>query len=198
MKFLTPIFDPDEVKRIRETLTRVVHPSSEGDILLRKQAGWVAVPVESYSHITLMNEEQLRQLFLAHGYQDLLAVALEPMGEFPSVFVVPATAEGIEEYNRECGHFYFALFAGAPDWVIINTVDEFDVITGSPEFVSQLLGCEPEEAFVRFQEYADRLSPIFMKQLKKHMLSINSYFRDNYPTAEVGSEFTVIKLPQCN
>lgn len=193
MDFLRPVSIPEEVNKVHEILSRVVRRSSEGDILLTKQAGWVAVPVESYSHITDLNQEQMQQTFLACGYRDLLAVALEPLLEFPSVLLVPATVEGIEEFNRQCGHFNFALFAGAPDWVIIRTLTEFDVVSGSVEFVSQLLNSEIESAFSRFQEFAENF-PDSMISIKEYLLLIEKYLHDNYPHAEVGSSIPIIRL----
>lgn len=198
MEFIIPIIAPNQVRKIYETLNKVVRHSSEGDILLRKQAGWIAVPVESYSNITSLNEEQLKELLLVRGYQNLFAVALELLGDLPSTYVVPTTVKGIGDYALHFSSFYFALFAGEPDWVIIQTVDEFDILAGPADFINQLINCEPEKALEDFKEHAQAFPIVPMKVLRERMLYIHSYFRDNYPDAKVGSEFSVIKILQQN
>lgn len=144
-KLLVPIDDPVEIDRIYENLSWVVRHIVQNerlvDVTLFKKAGWVAVPAERYSHVIEMNQEQLRRVFPASEYSELLAVALDPMGAYPSVYKVAVTVQGIQEFNHLWHPFNCALLSGEPDWVIISTDSDFDVVAGPAEFVCQLLGC---------------------------------------------------------
>jgi hypothetical protein len=195
--FFRPISVPAEVAKVNKNLSRVVrHCIKKGrlmNISLVKQKGWIAVPAQRYSHIILMDQEQLQRTFLARGYRKLLAVALDPMGTYPSVYVLPPTTKGIEAFHREWFSFNCTLFAGQPDWVIISTDSEFDVVAGSAEFVRQLLNCALNEAFLRFQAFVTN-HPM-EEQMRKHLYFVHDLLRDNYPSAEVGSEFYLIDPP---
>lgn len=195
--FFRPISAPEEVTKVNENLSRVVRHSIKKErltnISLVKQMGWIAVPTQRYSNIILMDQEQLHRTFLARGYHELLAVALDPMGTYPSVYVVPPTTQGIEAFHREWFSFNCTLFAGQPDWVIISTDSEFDVVTGSADFVRQLLNCEINEAFLRFQAFVTN-HPM-EEQMRKHLYFVHDLLQDNYPSAKVGSEFYLIAPP---
>ena len=189
MRFVQPISNSLEVQY---KLNQILHNSIQDDklvgVAIVKQEGWVAVPMDSNSHITAMNEEHLQRVFLAKGYSNLSAVSLDPMGDNPSVLTFPTTVEGIEEFNREFGFFNFALFAGAPDWIIIRTVNDFDLVMGSADFVRQLLGCDLEEAFARFQTFATNF-PASLQLIKEQLQLVHNHLQNDYPTAEIGSEF---------
>jgi len=194
---LRPISDPQEVAKVNKNLSRVVRRATQRqrliDISLIKREGWVSVPVQRYSHIICMEQEQLQRTFIARGYRKLLAVALDPMGTYPSVYVVPATTKSIEALNREWFSFNCTLFAGQPDWVIISTDSEFDVVAGPADFVRQLLDCEIEEAFLRFHAFVTNYP--MEDQMRKHLYFVYDLLQYNYPSAEVGFEFHLINPP---
>lgn len=195
MRYVQPISNSSDV---RNKLSQIIHTSIEDDrlinIMIVKQEGWVAVPIDCYSHVTAMNEEQLQRVFLSCGYTELSAMSLDLMGEHPSTFTIPTTVEGIEEFNREIGHFYYALFAGEPDWIILHTVIDFDVVVGPSDFVCQLLGCELEEAFSRFQSFVKNYpASTHTMKMKENLQFVHDHFRDDYPVAEIGSDFCLIK-----
>lgn len=190
LKFLVPVTAPTEMRQIHETLSRVVRYSSAGDVLLNKQLDWSAIPIDSEVLLDRLSEKQLQQLLLSYGYQKLIGVALSPLGDFlPSVVIVPVTEEAIDEYLKYYIIFHFALFVGEPDWVIIHTVDDYDIFTGFKDFVTQFLDCEPEKALENFKVYAERS---FYGELD-HLYSVYTCFRDNYSRAKIGSELVVME-----
>lgn len=186
-----------EVAKVNENLSKVVRHSLRSgrliDILLVKQEEWVCVPVQRYSHIVLMDREQLQRTFLERGYSELLAVALDPMGAYSSVYVVPTTTRGIEAFNREWFSFNCMLFVGRPDWVIISTDSEFDVVAGPADFVRQILNCQIDQAFARFQTFVSNYP--LEKQMRKHLRFVHDLLHDKCPSAEIGSEFHLIAPP---
>lgn len=195
-KFLRPISTPKEVAQINEKLNQVLHYPIEGltlmNVSLIKRAEWVAVPAETYTHAIWMNREQLQRIFLERGYHELWAVALDSMGNYPSVYVVPTTVEAIEELNRFWGFFNYALFAGEPDWVIVSTDCEYDVIAGSSDFICQLLDCqEIKEAFSRFHAFVSEYVAM-EKQTKEQLYFVHDLLRDEYPEIEVGTELHLL------
>ncbi|AVH69946.1 hypothetical protein [Nostoc sp. 'Lobaria pulmonaria (5183) cyanobiont'] len=187
-KFLKPIFNDEEVTKLRETLNKVVIGSGStvepSKLNIIKQSDWIAVPTESGDHFSEEDEIKLLQTVLQHGNQEIVAIAFEPLKAFPSAFVFPATAEAIAEFNHECGHFWFTLYAGEPDWVIVGTKLDFLVITGKHSFVSQFLGYEIQEAFADFYELA--LSYSDDDPEKKSLLQVYNLLWREYPKRNPG------------
>jgi hypothetical protein len=186
--YLKPIFNEEEVTKLREKLNKIVIDSGStvdpNKLNIIKQADWVAVPTESGDHFSEEDEIKLLQALLQHKNQEIVAIALEPLKAFPAAFVFPATAEAIAEFNHECGHFWFALYAGEPDWVIICTKLDFLVIIGKHSFVSQFLGCEIQQAFTDFYELALSYPDNIIE--KKTLLQVYSLFRSEYPQINPG------------
>lgn len=194
-EFIRPITTSQEIEQAEEILSWVVRYSNPKtkpfEVTLFKQEGWVAVPVQKYSHIVLMNQEQLQQVVLAHGYTEMVSVALDVWGYSPTIYAVPTTVEGIEEFNRLWSPFTCALFAGKPDWVIIFVDDVFDVVAGTVDFIRQLLGCEIEEGFTRFSDFMASYH-LLVESYKEHLVLVHNNLQNNYPSAEVGAEFQLM------
>ncbi|MCP2729465.1 hypothetical protein [Limnofasciculus baicalensis] len=152
--FFHPVVNSESVNEIQKKLSKVVDISREDNLLLIKQSGWVAVPVESGDHFSGDDRDKLLDCVLEYGYREIIAVPLEKLNDFPAAFIIPSTAESVEEFNRKCGGFWFAIFAGKPDWVILCTKLDYLVITGKPSFVRQFLGSEIDEAFSLFYKFA--------------------------------------------
>ena len=120
-KFLKPIFNDEEVTKLREKLNKIVIGSGStvepSKLNIIKLADWIAVPTESGDHFSQEDEIKLLQAVLQHGNQEIVAIVFEPLKAFPPAFIFPARAEAFAEFNHECGHFWFALYAGEPNWV---------------------------------------------------------------------------------
>ncbi|MEH2302036.1 MAG: hypothetical protein V7K88_24395 [Nostoc sp.] len=187
-KFLKPIFNNEEVTKLRETLNKVVIGSGStvepSKLNIIKQANWISIPTESGDHFSEEDEIQLLQAVLENRNQEIIAIAFEPLKAFPPAFVFPATAEALAEFNHECGHFWFVLYAGEPDWVIICTKLDFLIITGKHSFVKQFLGCEIQEPFADFYELA--LSYSDDEPEKKSLLHVYNLLLCEYPKMNPG------------
>ncbi|MBN3957981.1 hypothetical protein [Nostoc sp. NMS8] len=187
-KFLKPIFNYEEVTKLRETLNKIVIGSGStvepSKLNIIKQSDWITIPTESRDHFSEEDEIKLLQAVLQHENQEIVAIAFEPLKAFPLAFVFPATAETIAEFNHECGHFWFALYAGEPDWVIICTKLDFLMITGKHSFVSQFLGYEIQPAFADFYELA--LSYSDDDPEKKSLLQVYNLLSREYPKINPG------------
>lgn len=188
---LSPITDLEKLDKLDEILSWAVRhqikPRWSIEITLFKLPEWVAVPVISESFITPIVQEQLQQTFMALGYSELFAVILFSKG-FPA-YRVPITIEGLMELRQKMVSCCYALFAGEsePDWAIISIESEVDVIAGSSDFVRQVLGCEIEEGFSRFQNFT--MHEPMPKQLRKYLHHVHDCLKDNYQSAAVGAEF---------
>ena len=80
-------------------------------------------------------------------------MAREQLSNFPKVFSIPVSSEGIEEFNRCCDAFWFAIFSGEPDWLILCTELDFYIVAGEESFVRQFFECIAEDAFIAFAEF---------------------------------------------
>ena len=186
--FLQPVFSSEEVIKFRKKLNKVIigyggklEPSQ---LKIIKQAGWIAVPAESGDHFCEEDRDKLLQAILERQNREVIAVTFEELNNFPTAFIVPATAEAIEEFARKCGHFWFALYAGEPDWVIVCTKLDYLVITSEPSFVSQFLGCEIDEGFASFYEFASSYSET--DSIRKYLLLAYEQLWHNYPQIKPG------------
>ncbi|MDY6784118.1 MAG: hypothetical protein SW833_16485 [Cyanobacteriota bacterium] len=199
-EFLKPIVQPDKANVFLQRFEKIAFRAKNKErFCLSKQNGWVAVPVESADHFSESEEERLLSVTQKNGYEKLIAILFEDLKNFPPVSTIPTTAEGIAELNWEFSHFWLALFAGEPDWVIIGTKSNYFIVAGSPDFVRDFLGCEINDAFSEFYEflldYLDSSDP-----LGEYLLSVYNDLRTIYPQLESGSilcvgESNVVAIP---
>lgn len=111
--FLQPVLNDEEVNKLRSKLNKVITGCGDkNEVMLKKQANWVAVPVESGDHFYGDDIEKLLQAVLEHGYKEIVAVTFEILKAFPPAFVVPATTEALEEFDYKCAPFWITLYAG--------------------------------------------------------------------------------------
>ena len=127
--FLQPVLNDEDVNKLRSKLNKVIMGwGDENKVMLNKQAEWVAVPVESGDHFYGDDIEKLLQANLEHGYGEMTAVTFETLKGFPPAFVVPATTEALEEFDYKCAPFWITLYAGEPDWVIVFTKLNYQIL----------------------------------------------------------------------
>ncbi|HEY9851765.1 MAG TPA: hypothetical protein V6D28_19995 [Leptolyngbyaceae cyanobacterium] len=188
--FLQPVLNDEEVNKLRSKLNKVITGcGDQNEVMLKKKANWVAVPVESGDHFSDDDIKKLLQAILEHGYEEMIAIAFEKLKAFPPAFVVPATTEAIEEFDFKCAPFWFTMYAGEPDWAIICTKLNYFVLFGKESFVKKVLGCELDEAFGEFYDFLSDYCD--SDPLKKILLSVYHRLLYAYPRVE---HETIIKL----
>ena len=189
-KHLRPITNPQDLNQIGESLSWAIRHQSKPRqplvITLFKLAEWLAVPVTNADFATPIFQERLQKTLSSRKYCDLYALLLGNKQFF--AYAVPVTLDGLYEFRHEMGAFYCALFAGVPepDFAIISIESEFYVIVGKADFVNQILDCEIQAAFLRFQNFVMNETPGVFKE---NLNLVYNQLKDNYQSAEVGAVF---------
>lgn len=183
---IIPIYDLKSVGQLQRRLRIVINRFFEEGYTIVKRSGWVAVPVESGEHFDDADQSNLLHALLARNYNSMLAVAVEDLGDHPHAYIVSATREGLAAFNRELSFLSFALFAGEPDWVILCTKQGYFVVAGPPDFVTQVLGRNLEEAFSDFHAFA--ADPWWTDQGRTGFLFLLNQLQFVYPVEHDGVE----------
>ncbi|MGA9040460.1 MAG: hypothetical protein WB421_07990 [Terriglobales bacterium] len=113
---------------------------------------WKVVPVEDGNHF---REDEIATLVTAlqnAGYHECVAVATEPLGDFPSCFQLAVAASDLREFNRECGLFRYLLTEETRSWAI-SCNEMYNLFAGERAFVEALLGISIEEARKKFLSF---------------------------------------------
>ncbi|AMY07669.1 hypothetical protein LuPra_00845 [Luteitalea pratensis] len=152
----TGIIAVTEQKASDELVSRLktcVSRAETGSLTLFKQAGWIAVPLESSYHLSDPQKTLLTAAIGRFCTPEIWAVTLEELTGVPRAFKVRPDRHGLNAFDKACAHFNVALFAGAPDWVVVCTTDDYLVVGGQVEFVDAAVG-GIAEAFERFRNFA--------------------------------------------
>jgi hypothetical protein len=150
---LIPVDDGREIRHRIAVLSRAVKRLDD-TFQLRLPPGWVAVPGESGLHFDEGDRDRILALSRKEKRQRLWAIALENLDGDMEAFDVPATAEGLEEFNRKLGHFNYALCPDDCSWVIAGTTDDYFVVMGTPLIAESILGRTVAQAYADFEDYA--------------------------------------------
>jgi hypothetical protein len=145
--------EPD-IKAAQQRASALVRRTPPGSFTLSKVAGWTALPVESAMHFGTVHMERMLSALAAARCAELWAVALEDLGEYPSVYRVAASEAALREFNGQCGALNFVLLPQDSRFAIVCTTDDFFVAVGPPEFASRLAGASVELAFEQFRLFA--------------------------------------------
>ena len=188
--FFHPVVNSESVGEIQKKLSKVVDISSEDNLWIIKQSSWVAVPVESGDHFSPDDRDKLLDGILEYGYPEIIAVPLETLNDFPAAFTIPSTPEAVEEFNRKCGGFWFAIFAGEPDWIILCTKLDYLVIAGQPSFVRQFLGGEIDEGFSLFHKFASDCTYESVAW-QNRLFFVLKQLKTEYPSADPGTAISL-------
>ena len=184
--FLSPILNSADITLLINKLNAVLKVLDQETFQLIKQMEWVAVPAESGDHLSMTDREHLLKVALNSENYQIMAIALENIKDFPVAFQFSVSTESIEEFNRKCGHFSFALFAGAPDWFILCTKLDYIVISGKLDFVEAFLGSKLDEGFSRFDEFVDNCT-YESENWRKRLSRVLGQLKYEYLTAEPGA-----------
>ncbi len=118
---------------------------------------WKAVPVEDGNHFTDEEIAIMIPALQSKGYHECVAVATEPLGDFPSCFRLAVTPGDLREFNRECGLFRYLLTEESRSWAI-SCNELYNLFAGEQSLVQALLGMPIEEARKRFLAFAEPLA----------------------------------------
>lgn len=158
--------------------------TGDSQLWLIKQEGWVAAVAYDGSFYADEDEARLVQTLSEHNYKEFIATTWSRLRATPPALVVPATVDAIEEFRVSTFHWY-VLFSGQPDWLILiaDTLD-FIIVAGQPNFVQEVLGCDPDEAARDIQEMSESeyLNPV----VRKYYAHLLEQLRIVYPQAQPG------------
>lgn len=184
-KLLQPVWDSEEVNQSKKKLNKVITGwATINKLFIKKLPDWVAIATESGDHFGESDIENLLQAVGEHGYPEIIAVAFENLNGIPPAFKIPATLEAIEEFHNSCGLFWFVLYSGEPDWVIVCTKLDYLVVAGRLNFVEKFLGCKIEQALTDFDEYMSGYSE--RDPFKKYLTFVRHQLFVEYPLIEPG------------
>jgi hypothetical protein len=187
---IQPVESPDQIAEYYQIIGRAVGgDTSNGELWLIKQDGWIVTAAYSGCFYAFEDEERLIKTLLDYGYQAFNAVALSKVSGSPNVLTIPATVLGMEDFKYNV-FWWYVWFAGRPDWfiLIVNSLDII-IVGGKPNFVRRVLGCEPDEAFKEIREMSEseNLDPV----VRKYYSHLLKQLQITYPQLEPG---TIINL----
>jgi hypothetical protein len=137
--------------------------------------------------------ERMVQTLLDRDNNHFMAAALSDISgtDYAPILEIPSTVEGILDFM--CDYFswwWYVFFAGSPDWFILpaRTLD-FVLVGGEPEFVRQILGCEPEEAAVEIREMSE--SEYLDPAVCRYYAYLLQQTQVVYPQAEPGTRINL-------
>jgi hypothetical protein len=160
---------------------------------LDKREDWVAVPTVS--------EDAFRSAILriaeCSEYQELLGVFLDTYPDKPIVFSIPANIDGVSEFDVEPPPGFKVIFAGAPDWVVLNAESELCIVAGPNALVERFLSTSISQSLVEFNSYLESWeAPTefadILQSLKKFPLTIYRNILENYQNASVGTKVNLL------
>lgn len=144
----------ENLHQIQASVQSIVYRSDNNLLLLHKKDDWVVVPVESAGHLDESEQKRLIHVVQEQSLPTLFAVVLEPLVAVPSVVRVPPTLESLRAFNRDYGHFAFALVPPDVSWIVLCTTDDYVLVGGTEAFVVQALGEDIQESLARFSLFA--------------------------------------------
>src|SRR5438876_412904 len=102
-------------------------------------------PVESALHFNEEDAGTLSAAMRAIGCVECLAIATEPLENFPLYYRISVSSEGLLAFSKRCGAFNFALIPESRRFAVMCTVDDYYVVGGTSDFVSKALGCRIQD-----------------------------------------------------
>lgn len=169
-----------------------VRSAASGGFELARSPGRHALPAASRSHFGPADETRIAESFQIEHHCLLYAVPLEPCPDQWPVYSMPATAEGLQGFQRACAHFNYALCTPDALSLVLCSTDDFLVYAGTRTFVERCVGADEASAFNAFFEYAADPSWVNQK-LSRNLKSVYSTLAEEYPNSPYGS---FVKFPK--
>ncbi|REJ97675.1 MAG: hypothetical protein DWQ35_01430 [Planctomycetota bacterium] len=143
-----------EMHDLKNKISSIVDSNFRLDADYIQSQQWSAVPVESGSHFDDADMNRLASAIGKSGAQRLNAFLLENIRDVPEHLVLEASVDGLQEFNRTCAHFNFAICPDDLSFLVICTTYDYFVIAGSRDFVESALGTAISTARDRFDDFA--------------------------------------------
>ncbi len=132
---------------------------------------WSIVPTESASHFNEITATQLANAVTDFGYNQLFAVITENVKNYPPCFQVSATTEDLLNFSWECGFLNYVLFPSDKSFIILCTINDYQVVAGSSEFVKAAVSMDVIAAKEAFKVMAlDSSQPVWQKKIFMEVL----------------------------
>jgi hypothetical protein len=155
--------------------------------VLIKQENWISVCAHE-------DKRDLHHIFgtiRKYGYVDLTSISwyLKP----PIMMKFQSTPYGMDKFHAK-NIDWNILFSEELDWIILfaNPLD-FWLVAGNPDFVEEILGCSPDEAFSYLESIVSE-STFFTDAGREHFSYLINQLQFVYPAAQPGEaidfEFT--------
>lgn len=175
-----------EQLQIRSLLAKTLDVRFFPELLLTKKTRWIALPIESSAHFGKDDVIKIANAIGVFNDREFYAVALEPLLNHLEVLKFPATEYGVEYFNYLCGHFNYALFSNAFDWLIICSTDDYFIAIGNDIFVESVYGGGVGDAYSSFEKYANK--SFETQELLKY---VYTKCRVEYAQAPIGAQVTI-------
>lgn len=153
---LIPVTDPELKQQLVRQAKELTESAWHLSLAWIRQHEWIAVPVESGLFFDETDVRRLAAAMQAAGYRECYAVALEPIGDPPppECGLVPATPEGLADFNDECASFYYILLSADASFAVLCTHENYNVVAGPLAFVTPAVGGDIQRARHEFEESA--------------------------------------------
>jgi hypothetical protein len=151
---IVPVTVEAEVKRLCSITHDVVDPPGDFKLEWLSRNCWAAVPVEGAMHFNKQDAHHLSQAMRMAGFKECLAIATEPLENFPLCYRVATSAEGLLDFSRVCCALYFVLMPETRNFGVLCTPEDYYIVAGPRSFVTIALGSAIEDSRKSFAEFA--------------------------------------------
>jgi hypothetical protein len=155
--------DKDEAARYRREL---LASDQEFSAAWLAKSAKVVVPMEEVVDFADDSDGvRILHAFRDLGVTELVAFTSSPLaGEEPDAVRLPATAEALDEWQRQVPPFDFVIATPDLTHAVILSADEFSLVAGSRPFAERATGRSLPEARAAFAAYAED-----MKDASRHL-----------------------------
>ena len=148
------VTDVKEIQRIRSLGARMLDGTAQFALSWLTEHRWAVLPFESASHFDEKDASTLSKALTSIGCKELVALATEPLNNFPNCFRVPSSKEGLLDFSENCSHFNFVLVPEHRGFAILCTVYDYFLVGGPVEFVRRAADGDVTGALERFTRFA--------------------------------------------
>lgn len=153
--FIKIIDNPSTINSVKNLAQKIVIDSIHFNDKWIKKKSWIVVPMEGGSHMEEDDAFRISRAFSIKSFSSFYAVATEEVGEHPEVYEVPAKKEAILVFSWEKIPFNFLLIPEDGSVAVLLTHEDFYLIGGDKNFVTNVLGKSIKEARKEFWKFAN-------------------------------------------
>ncbi len=184
------ILSSDEELNVHSVLDCLIHGQSIPDLSIIKQAGWIAVPVESASHFDSFDIACLIHAMHGASTQYFYVIPFEGFMNVAEYLKVTSSVEGITYVNKTYSFFNIIMVAENASWLCIATVRDYFIYVGLPEFIEAAVGRSIEAQYLAFHTFAT--NPIGPDTVRNELVRILHTCRIEYAHAEAGEPIELL------